>query len=98
MEHGGTIEGHRTMAAGSGTLITGRGSSRLGVSQVLSDASAGLTNIGNHVSLTTRADAHHAAWTDTVLTVAGSGGTDTVTLLNSGSITLANLAKDSMVL
>ena len=58
---------------------------------------ADLSNIGNYVTLASVTDAHNAAWTDSVLTIKGAGGTDTLTLVNTGSVTLAALTK-SMVL
>jgi len=58
---------------------------------------ADLSNIGTYVTLATVTDAHNSAWTDSVLTIKGAGGTDTLTLVNTGSITLADLTK-SMVL
>ena len=43
-------------------------------------------------------DPKHSGWTDTVLTISGASGTATVTLLNSGSLTLVGLETASLVL
>ena len=43
------------------------------------------------LTVTSKTDAHNSAWTDTVLTVKGAGGTANVTLINSGALTLPAL-------
>lgn len=56
-----------------------------------------LSNLGSFVALATQTDARHSSWTDTVLTIKGGGGSATVTLLNTGSLTLAGLETASLV-
>jgi len=50
-----------------------------------------LSNLGSYVSIASKSLGHHGNVTDTVLTITGSGGSDTVTLLNAGTVTLASL-------
>ena len=59
---------------------------------------ADLSNLGLFVALASETDPHHSSWTDTVLTIKGTGGTATVTLLNTGSLSLAGLETASLVL
>lgn len=87
--------------AAGGTLTVGGFNLTNGDSIDLSKILAGLpvdqTTIANYVSLTTQADSRRPSQTDTTLTVTGSGGTDTITLLNTGTITLAGLSAHSVV-
>ncbi len=66
------------------------------LSQILAATTADAADIGSFVTLTTEPVGHHGAWANTVLTINGSGGTDTITLLNTGTVTLASLTQDSL--
>jgi hypothetical protein len=65
----------------------------LDLTQILAGVSltTDLSNLGGFVALTAQADAYHAGSTDTALSIHGTGGTASVTLLNTGSITLGEL-------
>jgi hypothetical protein len=54
-------------------------------------ASAVTASPSTYLSLTNIADPHHASWTDAVLTVKGTGGTASVTFVDSGSLTLSGV-------
>ena len=90
-------------AAGGTATIAGFSLSNgdvLNLTSILAGVSlaADLSNLGSFVAVATETDAKHKSWTDTVLTIKGSGGTATVTLLNTGSLTLAGLETASLVL
>ncbi len=54
-------------------------------------ASTVLADLSAYVSLSSVTDAKHSGWIDSVLTVTGAGGTATVTLLNTGTLALADM-------
>lgn len=58
----------------------------LDLTHILADAgvASDLSNLGDFVGVATQIDATYPQFTDTVLTVRGSGGTDTITLANTG--------------
>ncbi len=66
---------------------------KLDLTQILAGTSlaADLSNLGGFVTVGSQADLRHAGWIDTTLSIAGTVGTANVTLLNTGSMTLANL-------
>lgn len=70
---------------------------KLDLSSILPGAA--LATLGASVTVASQADALHATWTDTLLTIAGTGGTAHVTLLNTGAtpLTLANLSTSSII-
>jgi hypothetical protein len=86
--------------AGGGTqVISGfslTNGDTIDLSQILAGTTADAADIGRFVTLTTEAVGHHGMWANTVLTINGSGGTDTITLLNTGTITLASLTQDNL--
>lgn len=103
----GARAGHDTFvlnAAGGTQTISGfslTNNDALDLTSILKGVSlaSDLSNLGTYVSAASIADATHSAWTDTVVTITGTGGTDTVTLLNTGSVTLAGLlSANSLIL
>lgn len=103
----GAHAGHDTFvlnAAGGTESIKGfslTNNDALDLTSILKGVSlaADLSNLGGFVAVASIADPKHSAWTDTVVTVTGAGGTDTVTLLNTGSVTLAGLlSANSLIL
>ena len=69
---------------------------KIDLSAILAGSGVTAATLGSFVTLATVADAHHASWTDTVLTIAG-GGSDTVTLLHTGTLTLAGLTNSLLL-
>lgn len=57
-----------------------------------------LSDLSSYVNLTSIVDGNNPAWTDTVLTINGVMGTSTITLLNTGTVTLGALENSSLVL
>jgi len=97
------INNRFVLAAGGTSTITGftlTNGDTLDLTKVLADVSLAhdLSNLSSYVSLTSVVDAKHSAWTDTVLTITNGTASSTVTLLNTGTITLANLQTASLVL
>lgn len=66
------------------------------LSSLLAGYTVTAANLGTYITLSTATDTHNAAWTDTVLTIRGSS-TDTLTLLNTGTLTLSGLT-NSLIL
>lgn len=94
-----TIQG---AAAGNNTFVINAGGGnvningfsltngdKLDLSSILSGTGATLATLGTFVTVASQTDATHSSWTDTVLTVAGTGGTAHVTLLNTGATPLS---------
>jgi|GEM_PF-2614053 len=71
-----------------------------GITLNLTDILAGIASadIAAHLSLTSHSDPHHGGRTDNVLTVSGLQGTATVTLLDSGHLTIPGLLGSSHVI
>lgn len=65
----------------------------LDLSQILAGlpVAADLSNLGSYVTASSTTDSHNAAWTDTVLNITGTGGSATVTLINTGTLGLSDL-------
>ena len=57
-----------------------------------------LSNLGDFVKVTSVTDPNFPWWTDTKLQITGLGGTANVTLLNTGTVTLAQLEIKSLIL
>jgi hypothetical protein len=70
----------------------------LNLASILAGVSLTPDNLSTFVDVVTQTDPRHSSWTDTVLTIKGNSGTATVTLLNTGSLTLAGLETASLVL
>lgn len=72
----------------------------LDLSAILAGAAvaANLSNLGDFVTLATAPDSRHAAWTDTTLTITGPGATASVTLVNAGTLALADLIASHSVI
>ena len=63
---------------------------KIDLSAILAGTGVTAATLANSVTLATTPDACHAGWTDTVLTVHGAS-TATMTLLNSGTLTLSGM-------
>jgi Ca2+-binding RTX toxin-like protein len=72
----------------------------LDLSQVLAGAgvASDLSNLGSFVTAASVTDAWNSRWTDTVLTVKGAAATATLTLVNSGTVAVADLVSHKAVL
>ncbi len=105
VEATGALNNHFVLASAGGNLTLNGFSTTNGdtldLTQLLSGVSlaSDLSNLGSFIGVATQADAKHAGWTDTVLTITGTAGTGTVTLVNTGSsLTLASLETSSLIL
>ena len=90
-------------AAGGHATITGFSTSNgdtLDLSQILAGLGVGSNPaaLSNYVSVSPMVDAKHASWTDSVVSISNGAASAQVTLLNSGTLTLANLQSASLVL